>query len=995
MHDALPRISALLQERAWLESLATRLVGNDDAEDLVQDTWRAVLEGPPVRTRARAGLRAWLRVVATRRSVERWREEQSRRARETEISRATQHRTEVEAVSNPSAELQRAELRRFLAEAVLALDEPLRDVVVLRYFEAQSYGAIARRLEISEPLARKRASRAVAELRMKLDEHAGGDRTVWTAALTPFVARSRAAIHEPPMHASVNFALAGGAVHVVVFTALAVLIGFSVWRGPGEGDEGNRRYDPLARAGLDGPGELDGSERKGLSKVANSSKRTRVGAKEGAVDEVGRAARPAFPMPPNRDLATLHLLAVWDDTGDAAPDQLLRSWNHTFRTDASGRATLMRLRPGPRGISNGAGSHLNCTLPPGEVTELTFRIERQYHVSGRVVDASGAPVAEADVLVGHSANRAELPLARTGSDGRFRIHGFSKTVVLSASKSGVGLSEAILLTGDGERSRKVELTLADGTGSIAGTVVDDEGYAVSGACIRFESHRGGNQQVPVRPLTDGKSDDDGAFRLDGLRVGPGILYVTTALHVESATLLQVTKGATEQVDVRLERGVDVSGVVVSGPDGSPVPRVLVLLGTAADPRASAAMTEANGGFVLDRVPVDATKLRVELWAQTLHERSIDLTGGRAHEFEIHVERPSQRVDGFVSLEDGRRLEGCEVVAEAVGERSYVSRTDSRGAFRIEHAPRASSMITVSMTSDSGHRMLAMRSIELPCEPPVDIVVPSDRWATGGLRGRVVDAGNAPIGDFEVELLSADGLSEAYAHGQVSGRFRFSDVPAGWHELVLRSPERVTEVHRVEVIADEVTTLEAIRMLDGAYFVLDLEFQPPLEDRESVDIYERRAVPGRGATPIALGAVEGGVNRLGPVAPGTTSLILRGNGVNEEFALDVEPGGSSHHSRRVFRWAPTPVVIRRASSSDPRQASSALDADRSPIEWSLRDARGRVVQDSVRADRFRVLRPLILHGLELGEPFTLDVNDLSGRRGSASVIGGSPGTIVIR
>jgi len=170
-------IDELLGHSAWLRALAGALV-NDAAraDDLVQDTWFAALRSPPGRGVAP---RQWLARVArnlasnARRSERRRGEHEARAAGEREDS-------------SPEALAQEAEAQRVLAEAVARLAEPLRSVVVLRYFRGLDSRAIARELGVPDGTVRWRLKQALAELRAELDRRFEGRREAWSALLAPF-----------------------------------------------------------------------------------------------------------------------------------------------------------------------------------------------------------------------------------------------------------------------------------------------------------------------------------------------------------------------------------------------------------------------------------------------------------------------------------------------------------------------------------------------------------------------------------------------------------------------------------------------------------------------------------------------------------------------------------------------------------------------------------------------------------------------------------------
>ena len=154
-----PELETLLEEKDWLRSLIRGLVRDPNAAaDLEQDTWLAALNAPPSHLEGR---RAWLRVVAHRLALRDYRTSRSRRAREEEVSRG-------EALPATAKAVAHAESIKFLVEATLALDEPFREVVLLRYFERLTPSAIAERLGVPAATVRSRLTRALAKLRREL-----------------------------------------------------------------------------------------------------------------------------------------------------------------------------------------------------------------------------------------------------------------------------------------------------------------------------------------------------------------------------------------------------------------------------------------------------------------------------------------------------------------------------------------------------------------------------------------------------------------------------------------------------------------------------------------------------------------------------------------------------------------------------------------------------------------------------------------------------------
>jgi RNA polymerase sigma factor (sigma-70 family) len=162
---------------SFLRALARRLVVDEHrAEDLVQDTWVAALEHPP---RNSGSLAAWLARVARNLAAN---------ARRGEARHAQREQRAAREEAQPSAEqaLEGLELSRVLSEHVLCLGEAYRTTLYLRYYEGLSHKEIAERLNVPERTVRSRLSRALAELRVRLDRGHGG-REAWLSAFLPLL----------------------------------------------------------------------------------------------------------------------------------------------------------------------------------------------------------------------------------------------------------------------------------------------------------------------------------------------------------------------------------------------------------------------------------------------------------------------------------------------------------------------------------------------------------------------------------------------------------------------------------------------------------------------------------------------------------------------------------------------------------------------------------------------------------------------------------------
>lgn len=149
----------------------------NEVQDVVQETW--------LRAMARKGGNAvsapWLARTAKNVAISRWRATKSRARRELrrEDSKGTSSMAE-----SADAPLQRFEERARIVRAILALENPYRDIVISRYESESSVRAIAESRGTTESTVRSQLSRAHALLRSRLDAEFG-ERRQWAVLATP------------------------------------------------------------------------------------------------------------------------------------------------------------------------------------------------------------------------------------------------------------------------------------------------------------------------------------------------------------------------------------------------------------------------------------------------------------------------------------------------------------------------------------------------------------------------------------------------------------------------------------------------------------------------------------------------------------------------------------------------------------------------------------------------------------------------------------------
>ena len=149
----------LLQHGSFVRRLAAALSERAvDVDDAVQQVWLSTLIHPPKPGR---GLKSWLARVTKNVVTDTRRSESSRRRRELSGG-ARSHPATDEVVD-------RMEAHRELVVALLALGEPYRKTLILRFYENCDVREISERMDVPEPTVRTRLRRGLDRLRQGLE----------------------------------------------------------------------------------------------------------------------------------------------------------------------------------------------------------------------------------------------------------------------------------------------------------------------------------------------------------------------------------------------------------------------------------------------------------------------------------------------------------------------------------------------------------------------------------------------------------------------------------------------------------------------------------------------------------------------------------------------------------------------------------------------------------------------------------------------------------
>jgi len=155
--------AALVQRYSGMVfSIARRRLGDSAlAEDVAQSVFLRLARKPP-EVHSEAQFAGWLHQTTLHASIDNWRTESRRRARETVAS------TLVNPAHETADPIDWNELTPHLDEAVHQLQDPDRQAILLRFFERQSMRELGESLGVSEAAAKMRIGRALEKLRQIL-----------------------------------------------------------------------------------------------------------------------------------------------------------------------------------------------------------------------------------------------------------------------------------------------------------------------------------------------------------------------------------------------------------------------------------------------------------------------------------------------------------------------------------------------------------------------------------------------------------------------------------------------------------------------------------------------------------------------------------------------------------------------------------------------------------------------------------------------------------
>jgi RNA polymerase sigma factor (sigma-70 family) len=377
-------------------------------------------------------------------------------------------------------------------------------------------------------------------------------------------------------------------------------------------------------------------------------------------------------------------------------------------------------------------------------------------ISGRVTDVRGRLLAGAKVRASWQYTN-EGGTATTGTDGTYRIGG----LVEGAHRVRVThaeYSQAVLHPVEAG-SQDVDFVLQD-LGSISGRVV----YADSGLPVTVFSVRAMGSDKAVRT-----EDDEGRFRIEKARAGTNSVHVEAEGYAEADVTVTVAPGReTTGVEVRLERGDSVEGVVVTE-TGDLVPNARIYqrsMPSDESQRQTLAeeFTDSEGRFRLENVKPKLRK--VTAWHP---EHGAGVAACSPGDSDLHIVLVTSvgSVEGIVTLA-GVPANGAKVsltpeniLEPMVGNISAKSAAD--GTYKLTEVPPGAYKVSVSAGPERGDALLTRNLsrrvvVEANMVTEANLDIPARDAA---FEGQVLYQGSPPASAFAMLTVATPDGEELY------------------------------------------------------------------------------------------------------------------------------------------------------------------------------------------------------------------------------------------
>ncbi len=822
---------ALAERYAGLVFAAAHRVLRDpsEAEDVAQECFLNLAQArkPPERN-----LGAWLHTAAVNRAKNHIRGEVRRRQRE-------QH---YDALQPDRIQIELDDTLAHVDEAIAALDDELRHVIIAHFLEAKSQGEIADTTGVSRQTVNARVKRGVEAIREHL---AKKGITATTASLTALLGTQMVEAAPTALLAALGkVALSGGAAGGGVLASLAGLLTTKVVAGLAaillavfsiftyqevvSRSLTNTEPEALHRSVEVSEG---GRAAESIPPVAETVQASAEVLSESAVIANGGGLLAGTILDENGDLMMRHVTVQayadhppdlkmdWDSSAGQryAEDNLVRQRETSsgeFELDAylqQGATGTIYAIDGERDLES---DHVPFDLSKGDLKDITLRFRSYGSISGTLQDRHGMPIYGANVSFSASGGSFEAGSDEKGQfsisplpPGQYYVLRVQFGDPFSPEQNHVELhvSNSNIVVGDGEHVDSVALVCDCELTQVSGRVVDEQGAGIPNLRLLLKD-AGIDTARPVRVhKLLGMTDAHGEFDLKVY--GPGIYKLdVVSSQYELPEPVTVRSG-----EVDLELNARVGGKktlrfhVVDGRTGEQVESEV---SANIEGRDSGQWHSESGGPLVTTISEEEATGAIATFASEgigVATYPIKLSDLGGPEILIRL-APVAPIEGQVLDGEGNPKANVRIHNSPVSEWEPRTRTDEEGRFQLMDL--SPSQTTVYLFSDDAPQM------QVPIMRDGKWVI---RLPRGSTISGVATAQGKPLKGVELELCSR----ATDVHGEVrrkattddQGHYEFRGVASGTATLLASAPAEMEGVilgamqQEVEVVPDKTVRVD--------------------------------------------------------------------------------------------------------------------------------------------------------------------------------------------
>ncbi len=456
------------------------------------------------------------------------------------------------------------------------------------------------------------------------------------------------------------------------------------------------------------------------------------------------------------------------------------------------------------------------------ITGRRFTLSTGLTVTGRLVDASSAPIAGASISLSpkiEPGTRQSISFgssrqtAKSEPDGSFALKGVGEGTFDIQVESEDAYGDFKPVTIAAGQTSLGQLTMQRGL-AISGSVTEADGTPLAEARVfvsGMPAKKGSNRYISKNAETSA----DGSFRVGGLPEGSYEVRVTESGSYDDRMTLSNIKAGTDGLIVSLSKKNTLT-VKVTGADGKPVvgaeiraQRLNSRMGGFSSGRGDDLKTDEAGSCPLELRSGALYEIVAEKAPLLAARQKIDLTGDKTAPAEVALKmEEGMALAGLVVGPDGKGKAGVYV---KVNELDAV-KTDSQGRFKTEGVAPGGASIKVTTDAD-GETTLATERVPITREKPageVRITLP----LLGSVSGIVKSKTGEPVADAMLFLQNTKRMMQEGAGYQgktkADGRYLFDQVIPGSYMLMCMNTEEEAvrpQMGEVEVKAGETAVMD--------------------------------------------------------------------------------------------------------------------------------------------------------------------------------------------